>query len=229
MDVFLFPLTSLSLQPGSLKPLNIFEPRYKCMLEQSLKEGTPIALVYGHHNQQWPAAEFDKIGNLHIPHESLVAIRRTACAGHPYVVQRSDDGSVLVSLEGQYKIWIEKLLPFQNEGEGSSPLKAQAIELKEDLDLGPHYQLMYRIIEKDFRSWVESSSPQLKNHSLYQKMFSTPSNMISLYSDLVIKDPIVKQKVLESDNLNDKLKILAKNKVDQRTSSTHPPTQDLHP
>jgi Lon protease-like protein len=199
------------------------------MLEQSLKEGTPIALVYGHHNQQWPAAEFDKIGNLHIPHESLVAIRRTACAGHPYVVQRSDDGSVLVSLEGQYKIWIEKLLPFQNEGEGSSPLKAQAIELKEDLDLGPHYQLMYRIIEKDFRSWVESSSPQLKNHSLYQKMFSTPSNMISLYSDLVIKDPIVKQKVLESDNLNDKLKILAKNKVDQRTSSTHPPTQDLHP
>lgn len=221
MDVFLFPLTSLSLQPGSLKPLNFFEPRYRRMLEASLDEGTPIALVYGHHKNNWPAPEFDELGNLEIPHESLVAIRRTACAGLPHVVQRSQDGSVLVSLEGQHKIWIEKLLPYLNQGEQSSPLKAKAIELQENLELDPQYQLMYRLIEKDFREWIEHSSPQLKNHPLYQKMFRTPASMVSLYTDLVVKDPIVKQQVLECDELNEKLAILSRRKIEQRV--------ELHP
>lgn len=228
MDVFLFPLTSLSLQPGSLKPLNFFEPRYRRMLEASLEEGTPIALVYGHHKSQWPAPEFDKLGNLEIPHESLVAIRRTACAGVPHVVQRSEDGSVLVSLEGQHKVWIEKLLPYKSDT-GTSPLKAKAIELRENQELSSHVQLMYRLIEKDFREWIESSSPQLKNHPLYQKMFRTPGSMVSLYTDLVVKDPIIKQQVLECDDIDQKLEILTQEKVAQRTRSTQDSYGQLHP
>lgn len=229
MEVFLFPLTSLSLQSGSLKPLNIFEPRYRCMLEESLEHNIPIALVYGHHKKHWPATEFDHTGNLDIPHESLVAIRRTACAGHPHVVQRSQDGSVLVSLEGQYKIWVEELLPFESEGQKTNPLKAHASLLEENDELESAYQLMYRLIEKDFQQWIESSSPQLKEHPLYQKMFHAKANMISLYTDLVVKKPILKQQVLECDNLNDKVELLALDKVQQRISSPEVSPRELHP
>lgn len=228
MDVLLFPLTSLSLQPGSLKPLNFFEPRYKRMLETSLEEGLPIALVYGHPKDNWPAPGFDKLGDLEIPHESIAAIRRTACAGLPHVVQRSNDGSILVSLEGQYKVWIEKHLPLHSKTQRASSLKGRAIELSEETQLSPKSQLMYRLIEKDFREWIETSSPQLKEHPLYQKMFQTPASIASLYTDLVIKDPVIKQLVLEAQSLDQKLELLARVKVEQRINPAGR-IEELHP
>lgn len=201
------------------------------MLERSLEQKIPIALVYGHHKKQWPATEFDQAGNLEIPHDSLVAIRRTACAGLPHVVQRSQDGSVLVSLEGQVKIWVNQLVPFETQNIIPAPLKAQSSQLEEDTQLDPAFQLMYRLIEKDFRQWIEGSSPQLKDHPLYQKMFQTQASMVSLYTDLVVKDPILKQQVLECDNLNAKVEILSQNKVQQRTQAgqTQKIAPPLHP
>ena len=44
--LFVLPLDEMVFFPTSTVPLNIFEPRYMEMVEDSLKDGTPIALPF---------------------------------------------------------------------------------------------------------------------------------------------------------------------------------------
>lgn len=46
MKVFVFPLTGCVFYPNTAKPLNIFEPRYLEMINDSLTTQTPIALAF---------------------------------------------------------------------------------------------------------------------------------------------------------------------------------------
>lgn len=46
MEVFVFPIMNVTLFPSTAKPLNVFEPRYVEMIKESVRTGTPVALVF---------------------------------------------------------------------------------------------------------------------------------------------------------------------------------------
>jgi Lon protease-like protein len=82
----IFPLPGALLLPRARLPLNIFEPRYLAMLEDTLK--TPDRLIGM--VQPMPAPEGRGDGRLH----------RIGCAGRVIAMQETEDGRYLITLQG---------------------------------------------------------------------------------------------------------------------------------
>ena len=219
MHVFLFPLTGVTLPPGAVKPLNIFEPRYRKMLDDSLKLQIPIALVYGiPRDQQF----HDSAHNLDIPHENISQIRAIAGCGLPQVFQKKEDGTSLISLEGQRKIRLQHLVP------SDTPyLQAQAQILEDDFTLQQDDLFLFKSIERDFKNWIQQSHPHLEKHPLYRKMFRGPMEMIALFSEMMVEDGMTKQLVLEAPDLHQKLMILSDYRLRSRMQEQPDHPQEL--
>lgn len=81
-----FPLPGALLLPRSRLPLNIFEPRYLAMLEDTLK--TPHRLIGM--IQPITVAEAGEAGRLH----------QIGCAGRVTAFQETEDGRYLITLTG---------------------------------------------------------------------------------------------------------------------------------
>src|SRR5690606_13174111 len=81
-----FPLPGALLLPRARLPLNIFEPRYLAMLEDTLK--TPHRLIGMIQPIVMP--EGKQTGRLH----------RIGCAGRVTAFQETEDGRYLITLSG---------------------------------------------------------------------------------------------------------------------------------
>ncbi len=91
----LFPLSEAILLPRGRLPLNIFEPRYLAMVEDSLGQGRMIGLVQ-------PAGE-SGAGPLY----------QVGCAGRIVSFAETDDGRFLIHLLGVCRFRIGQELPDQ--------------------------------------------------------------------------------------------------------------------
>ncbi len=80
-----FPLANAVLLPRQVLPLNIFEPRYLCMVQDALRGDRHIGMV-----QPQPA------GRAQDP----VPIYRIGCAGRISTFQETEDGRLLIRLTG---------------------------------------------------------------------------------------------------------------------------------
>lgn len=210
MIVYLFPLTGVTLPTGAVKPLNIFEPRYRQMLDDSLLHQVPISLIYGIPKQE----EFsDSERNFFLPHENIKFVRSIAGCGLPQLFQRQADGTSLISLEGQRKIRLKHLIPSQ-----TSYLQAEAEILEEDFTLKEEDFFLFKSIERDFKKWINQSHPHLEKHPLYTKMFRGPQEMVALFSEMMVTDSYIRQLTLEADNLHQKLEILSLYRLESRRS-----------
>lgn len=210
MNVYLFPLTGVTLPTGAVKPLNIFEPRYRQMLDDSLLHQVPISLVYGVPRGQ----EFiDEDQNFEIQHENIKYVRSIAGCGLPQLFQRQADGTSLISLEGQRKIRLKHLIPSE-----TPYLQAEAEVLEEDFTLQDDDFFLFKSLERDFKKWINESHPHLEKHPLYRKMFRGPQEMVALFSEMMITDSYIRQLTLESDNLHEKLAILSNYRLAERRS-----------
>lgn len=81
----IFPLPSAVLLPRQILPLNIFEPRYLCMVEDALRTGRHIGMI-----QPMPA------GAASDP----IPVYRIGCAGRITSFQETEDGRFLIQLTG---------------------------------------------------------------------------------------------------------------------------------
>lgn len=200
MHVFLFPLTGVTLPPGAVRPLNIYEPRYRKMLDDSLKLEVPIALVYGIPKDQ----NFnDSVNNLDIAHENIVQVRSIAGCGMAQVFQKKEDGTSLISLEGQRKVRLRHLI-----SSDTPYLQAEAEIIEDDFTLQQNDLFLFKSIERDFKKWIQQSHPHLEKHPLYRKMFRGPMEMTALFTEMMVEDAMTRQMVLEAPDLHQKLLIL---------------------
>lgn len=102
----IFPLTGSLLLPGNLLPLNIFEPRYRNMVEDALKSGQHIGMIQPLVPRQ----------------DNWVAEAESAAASHPELypigcvgkIERSEkqpDGRYVIVLRGISRFRIARELP----------------------------------------------------------------------------------------------------------------------
>ena len=99
-----FPLTGSLLLPGTLLPLNVFEPRYRNMVADALDAGRHIGMIQPLVPQQdnWPALE--------LPAENP-QLYTVGCAGRIERSELQPDGRYEIVLRGTCRFHIRGELP----------------------------------------------------------------------------------------------------------------------
>ena len=92
-----FPLAGALLLPGNFMPLNIFEPRYRNMVEDALSEGGHIGMI------QPVLPGPDNLGLA----EPVPELYSVGCAGELEQADLQDDGRYLILLRGVIRFRIE--------------------------------------------------------------------------------------------------------------------------
>lgn len=121
-----FPLTGSLLLPGTLLPLNVFEPRYRNMVADALEEGMHIGMI------QPVVPRLDNFGVLLDPTEVERApeLYGVGCAGRIDRSEVQPDGRYEIVLRGICRFRIREELPEQR---GYRRVSADYAEFLDDL------------------------------------------------------------------------------------------------
>ena len=181
---FIFPLTNINLFPATTKPLNIFEPRYVEMVNQSISRGIPIALCF-------------------VPEDSN-EIRPIAGYSIPQVIERRPDGTLLVFMAGQGKALLN-LATIKTEDtvssmEGSVVVQNQVL----DENLKPKYMALSEVLVR----WVTKHVVDFHQREIFVKSLLGPQEVIGAFAAYLIYDYDLQYEIMEINSLNEQIRFL---------------------
>ena len=183
-----FPLSNFIIFPNTTIPLNIFEPRYVEMINDSLKTNKFIGLI------QPKKTKINSILDLH----------EIGCMGRITSFKDTSDGRFLIDLNGLVRFKIIK------EIINDKPYRECEINFEdyhEDLDLQKE-DLQFSDLElifKDLRSLFEKKGYIINWKSLEKQNLNETINALAMASPFSLEE---KQILLESKNLENR-----KNKI----------------
>jgi len=192
--IAVFPLSNFIIFPETTVPLNIFEPRYIEMIDDTMKDSKMIGIIQPKKNTLDSKQDLYKIG----------------CVGKITNFNKSNDGRYLIDLSGlsrfkiieevqNNKLYRECKISF-NEYENDVNLKKEKINSS---NIKSIFKNMQRLFEKKgyILNWKE-----IKKQNLEQII-----NALSMASPFSLEE---KQALLETKNLN-----LRKNKLEEILST----------
>ena len=178
--VSIFPLSNFIIFPNTTVPLNIFEPRYVEMINDSIKTNKMIGLIQPKRNK------INSIPDLH----------DVGCLGK--IINFKDvDGRYLIELSGLTRFNITK------EIKNNKPYRECEINFEDfitDLKL-PKEELKFSDIElifKDLKSLFEKKGYLINWKSLEKQDLNETINALAMASPFSLEE---KQVLLESKNL----------------------------
>ena len=183
-----FPLSNFIIFPDTTVPLNIFEPRYVEMINDSMKTNKLLGLIQPKKNK------FNSILDLH----------ETGCMGKITSFKNTSDGRYMIDLNGLVRFKIIKEIKNNksyreceiNFEDYQDDLSLQKEELKfSDLEL----------IFKDLKSLFKKKGYLINWKSLEKQNLNETINALAMASPFSLEE---KQILLESQNL-----IIRKNKI----------------
>ena len=184
-----FPLSNFIIFPRTTVPLNIFEPRYIDMINDSMKSNKLIGIIQ-------PVSSNNQ--------NNLPKLHNVGCLGKITSFRETEDGRFLIELKG--------LIRFEMINEILSDKKYRILEVdyqkfmkdldkkKEDLKFSD-----LELIFKDLRSLFEKRGYIINWNSLQNQSLDETINALAMASPFSLEE---KQILLESENLNDR-----KNKI----------------
>ena len=184
----IFPLSNFIIFPNTTVPLNIFEPRYIEMINDSIKTNKLIGLIQ------------PKKNNIN----SILDTYETGCLGKITNFKDTADGNYLIELNGLARFKITKEIKNNkqyrecevNFDDYQNDLNLQNEELKfSDLEL----------IFKDLKSLFEKKGYIINWKSLEKQNLTETINALAMASPFSLEE---KQILLESENLESR-----KNKI----------------
>lgn len=184
MKCFVFPLTHANLFPLTTKPLNIFEPRYLQMVEDSLETKTPIALAY-------------------VP-ENGDTYRSISGFGLPQVIDQRPNDTLLIFLPGQGKIRI-----LQEDTSDEKPyIIAECEIVVEDLEVDESLKPKYMTLSKLLVQWVQKHIPDQEQRDIFVRSLKGPQEIVSAFAAYLIRDYDLQYEMMEIFNINDQIRYL---------------------
>lgn len=102
----IFPLTGSLLLPGNLLPLNIFEPRYRNMVEDALKAGQHIGMI-----QPLVPSQDNWVAEAEAAASSHPELYPIGCVGKIERSEKQPDGRYVIVLRGISRFRIARELP----------------------------------------------------------------------------------------------------------------------
>ncbi len=179
----IFPLSNFILFPKTTVPLNIFEPRYIDMINDSMKSNKMIGMI-----QPKTYSDNTSIPNLY----------EVGCLGKIKTFQETEDGRFLIELKG--------LIRFKKVNEIESNNKYRILEVSFDEffnDLNPEREKLkfsdLELIFKDLKSLFEKKGFIINWKALEKQSLDEIINALSMASPFSLEE---KQVLLEAKNLD---------------------------
>ena len=181
----IFPLSNFIIFPKTTVPLNIFEPRYLEMVNDSMKSEKFIGMA-----QPKTIKNFD---NTKLP-----VLHKIGCLGKINSFKETDDGRYLIELKG--------LIRFEIKNEITNNKKYREVEVsfesyfhdldekKEDLKFSD-----LELIFKDFKTLFERRGFIINWKALEKQSLDETINALAMTSPFSLEE---KQVLLEAKNLN---------------------------
>lgn len=185
MKCFVFPLTHANLFPMTTKPLNIFEPRYLQMVEDSFLSQTPIALAY-------------------VP-ENGDTYRSIAGFGYPQVIDQRSNESLLIFLPGQGKI---KIINEEKSDSSRLYIVAECELINETLQMDDALQAKYSTLSKLLIQWVNKHIPEPQQREIFIRSLKGPQETVSAFAAYLVRDYDLQYEMMEIFNINDQIRYL---------------------
>jgi len=189
--VFVFPLSQVVFFPNSSLPLNIFEPRYLQMVEDALSSGTPIA-----------------VGG----DDPILNAGQTLGYGHPQVLERRPDGTLLIVLHGAGKARLE-------ECAGQSPyFTFEATPIPEELSLKAENLSAFVQLKDRLECILKAQAGKQVNVNEFLSHMKSTAEVVDCYASLMVEDADFKQALLEENDINDRVLLLASPSISNPSS-----------
>ncbi len=193
--ISIFPLSNFIIFPKTTVPLNIFEPRYVDMINDSMKTNKLVGMIQ------------PKSTNYN---EKTPVLHDIGCLGKITSFKETDDGRYLIEIKGLIRFQILKELNSNNKYREFEvnyenfyhDLENEKEELKfSDLEL----------IFKDFKSLFEKKGFIINWKELEKQSLDETINALAMASPFSLEE---KQVLLEAKNLNSR-----KNKISEILST----------
>ena len=187
-NIAVFPLSNFIIFPHTTVPLNIFEPRYVEMIQDSMKINKMIGLIQPKNNDDSSIPDLHKIG----------------CLGKITSFKNTSDGRFLIDLKGLTRFEITK------EIKNDKPYRMFEINCDNFKgDLSPENKNLkfsdLELIFKDLKLLFEKKGYIINWKSLEKQDLNETINALSMASPFSLEE---KQILLESKNLE-----VRKNKI----------------
>ena len=181
----IFPLSNFIVFPKTAVPLNIFEPRYLEMVNESMKAEKFIGMV-----QPKTMKNFD---NTKLP-----ILHKIGCLGKINSFKETDDGRYLIELKGLIRFKIIKEI---NNNKNYREVEVSFDDYLHDLDEKKE-DLKFSDLElifKDFKSLFEKRGFIINWKALEKQSLDETINALAMTSPFSLEE---KQVLLEAKNLN---------------------------
>ena len=185
-----FPLSNFIIFPKTSVPLNIFEPRYIEMINDSMKSNKFIGMIQPRKN--------NNIDNL------IPELHSTGCLGKITTFQESDDGRFLIELKGIIRFEILKEI---KSGKKYREYEIDFNKYKDDL-FDKEKELKFSDLElifKDLKTLFEKRGFIINWKALEKQSLDETINALAMASPFSLEE---KQVLLEAKTLD-----LRKNKI----------------
>ena len=185
----IFPLSNFIIFPKTTVPLNIFEPRYIDMINDSMKSNKIIGMI------QPKSSSYQKV---------KPELHEVGCVGKITSFRETDDGRYLIDLKGIIRFKILKEIqankPYRNCEVNFDDYLNDLSEKKEDLKFSD-----LELIFKDLKKLFEKRGFIINWKALEKQSLDETINALAMASPFSLEE---KQVLLEAVNLN-----LRKNKI----------------
>ena len=182
-EIPIFPLSNFIIFPKATVPLNIFEPRYIDMINDSMKSNKTIGMI-----QPKASAIEDNIPRLH----------EIGCLGKITSFKETEDGRYLIELKG--------IIRFQNIKELNTKKKYRVLSVNYDnffQDLKNEKEELkfsdLELIFKDLKSLFEKRGFIINWKALEKQSLDETINALAMASPFSLEE---KQILLEAKNLD---------------------------
>lgn len=177
LELFVFPLPKVTIFPATAQPLNIFEPRYLEMMNDAIAQDCPVALT------------------------SEAKVGRIAGCGRVQLLERRDDGTMLVLVRANCKV---RLTSLDHLSKPYLLARAMTVIESSELDAGNIFYL--RRLMREVNGWLERNVPQPKRRDEFIEQMGTDEERVNTACSILIEDSDWQQKLLEINNLNERIK-----------------------
>ena len=180
-----FPLSSFIIFPKTTVPLNIFEPRYVEMINDTMKSDKFIGMVQ--------PKTIENIDNLKFP-----VLHKVGCLGKITSFKETDDKRYLIELKGVIRFEIKKEIDSKKKYRdfeiSFDNYMHDLDEKKEDLKFSD-----LELIFRDFKKLFEKRGFVINWTALEKQSLDETINALAMASPFSLEE---KQVLLEAQNLN---------------------------
>ena len=182
--IAIFPLSNFIIFPNTSVPLNIFEPRYLDMVNDSMQSNKLIGMVQPNINK--------KLNN------NNVNLHKIGCLGKITSINETNDGRYLIELKGVIRF---EIIDEVENNKKYRECNVRYDNFYEDLD-NSEVDLKFSDLElifKDFKSLFERRGFVINWKQLEKQSLNETINALSMASPFTLEE---KQILLETKNLS---------------------------